>query len=228
MKKPSQQYFCELVNLHMIVGKAEIIDFMKQKELKTSKNNTKAELLDKIEKSGYLNEFYDKFKEFFSITFFDMSKVLDIQRHKLTALYNIGYFKDFKDKIKEVEEDSYRYGKYLKVYLPLEILDLNKEKIEKDYAETFNRSFQMRLTTNTKEEAKEIQELLSRIFVISSIPSTYETRSKEKFNTYITFDILPYTELQENKYALKMKENIAELEKLKNIIEQTKNKTNIF
>lgn len=32
MKKPSQQYFCELVNLHMIVGKAEIIDFMKQKE----------------------------------------------------------------------------------------------------------------------------------------------------------------------------------------------------
>lgn len=86
----------------------------------------------------------------------------------------------------------------------------------------------MRLTTNTKEEAKEIQELLSRIFVISSIPSTYKTRSKEKFNTYITFDILPYTELQENKYALKMKENIAELEKLKNIIEQTKNKTNIF
>lgn len=31
MKKPSQQYFCELVNLHMIVGKAEIIDFMKLK-----------------------------------------------------------------------------------------------------------------------------------------------------------------------------------------------------
>lgn len=198
MKKDSiKEYFINHLANDSIVSKEDIVNFALECNIEINKRTAKAKIIDKIIDQGHYEKLFETFQEFITMPFWEVADFYGVQSNKIGKLKDIGFFKE-----EAIPKEFYSRrdkGYFTANTYPLSILDYDIKELMKVYDNAFGgSSHELRIETKTKEEVKELINILHKIFKMDKEPATYAHRNDAGYYTYFKVKLLNNTEAEEN------------------------------
>ena len=208
-----------------LIDKEDIKRLGEEFGLTFTKRAAKSKIVDKIIKEGYYERLFETFSEFIYIPIWEVADYYKMNSDQIEELNKIGIIKEEFKEEEFYNRSSRRYYK-AKMY-PLSIFNYDIVEIQEAYQRAYNpkNKFKFRLETETKEQVREIVELLSNIFEICESPSIYEKRNNG-YHSYFTVKKLNNSIEEETRLTYKIEELKGEIRKVKE--ERNKNYVEII
>lgn len=179
-----------------------------------NKRMAKDKLIQEFINQNRFEQLYINFKEFLYIPCWQVADHFNMNTEEIDRLYELGV-------IKETPKEEQYWNKHLKEYYsintyPLDVLDnYTSKELKEAYATAYgNKGFNMRIETETKEEADALIQEIDKIFEITREPSYYSRRT-HGINTYFTIKKPNNTKLEKARYRVEVDKKDKEIHKLK-------------
>lgn len=154
------------------------------------------------------------FKEFLYVPVWEVADYYNLNTEEVDKLAELGVIKEEpKEKgfWSQASKSEYTANTY-----PLEVLDnYTEEQLKEAYAAAYsNVGYNIRIETETREEADALIQEIDKVFEITRKPSYYNRRS-HGLNTYFTVKKLNNSMLEKTRYRLELDKKEQEIKKLK-------------
>lgn len=200
MNQKQREYFLEQISKNKgseaPVLKEEIVAFAQDCGIEFKKNLAKYKIINLIVEYGHLQDFYHTFSEAFWVPIWEVRKYYNIPDQTIKELSEAGIIEESP---KQTEYRG-RQGAFIADAYPISIFGYDRQELVDHFKEAYsNKSYKIRLETNTMDKAEEFVEELSKVFEIKR--DAYSYRQEGSFTHFSYFNVQPISDspIRENK-----------------------------
>lgn len=179
-----------------------------------NKRMAKDKLIKEFINQNKFEQLYINFKEFLYIPCWQVADHFNMNTEEIDRLAELGVIKEAPKE--EQYWDKRSRGYYHANTYPLEVLDnYTEEELKLAYDTAYdNKGYNIRIETETKEEADMLICEMDKVFEITRNPKYYDRRT-HGINTYFTIKKPNNSELEKARYRLDVDKKDKEIQKLK-------------